>query len=107
MLHTTEGLAEGQSRSIGGTSTDWGRRGGTGGGPEPKDIKGPAGRTRMAEIYASLDWYNRGQHHSTPQWSEERDAGRMRLDRVEGGDSRRTGPSRTTNQDVPLEAKCR
>ena len=59
----------------------------------------------MAEIYASLDWYNRGQHHSTPQWSEERDAGRMRLDRVEGGDSRRTGPSRTTNQDVPLEAK--
>ena len=43
MLHTTEGLAEGQSRSIGGTSTDWGRRGGTGGGPEPKDIKGPAG----------------------------------------------------------------
>ena len=36
-------------------------------------------------------------------WSEERDAGRARLDRVEGGDSRRTGPSRTTTQDVPLE----
>ena len=26
------------------------------------------------------------------EWSEERDAGRARLDRVEGGDSRRTGP---------------
>ena len=37
------------------------------------------------------------------EWSEERDAGRARLDRVEGGDSRRTGPSRTTIQDVPLE----
>ena len=34
-----------------------------------------------------------------------RDAGRARLpvDRVEGGDSRRTGPSRTMIQDVPLE----
>ena len=37
------------------------------------------------------------------EWSEERDAGRARLDRVEGGDSRRTVPSRTTTQDVPLE----
>jgi len=27
----------------------------------------------------------------------------MRLDRVEGGDSRRTGPGRTTSQDVPSE----
>ena len=35
-------------------------------------------------------------------WSEERDAGGGRLDRVEGGDLRRTGPSRTTIQDVPL-----
>ena len=43
MLHTTEGLAEGQSRRSGGTSADWGRRSGTGGGPEPKDIEGPAG----------------------------------------------------------------
>ena len=32
-----------------------------------------------------------------------RDTGRARLDRVEGGDSRRTGPSRPTIQDVPLE----
>ena len=32
--------------------------------------------------------------------SEERDAGR--LDRAEGGDLQRTGPSRTTIQDVPL-----
>jgi hypothetical protein len=31
-------------------------------------------------------------------WGEERDAGRARLDRVEGGDSRRTGPSRTTTK---------
>ena len=29
-------------------------------------------------------------------WSVERDAGRARLDRVDGGDSRRTGPDRTT-----------
>ncbi len=36
--------------------------------------------------------------------SEERDAGRARLDRVEGKDSRRTGPSRTRIQDVPLGA---
>ena len=43
MLHTTEALAEGQSRRSGGTSADWGRRSGTGGGPEPKYIEGPAG----------------------------------------------------------------
>ena len=43
---------------------------------------------------ASLDCY---------EWSEKRDAGWARLDRVEGGDSRRTGPSRTTIQDVLLE----
>ena len=35
-------------------------------------------------------------------WSEERNAGRARLVRVEGGDLLRTGPSRTTIQDVPL-----
>ena len=37
------------------------------------------------------------------EWSEERGAGRARLDWVEGGDSRRTGPSRTKIQDVRLE----
>jgi hypothetical protein len=37
------------------------------------------------------------------EWSGERDTGRGRLDQVEGGDSRRTGPSRITIQDVPLE----
>jgi hypothetical protein len=61
----------------------------------------------MAEIYASLDRCNRlgtvGSITRLHQWSKERDAGRMRLDRVEGGDSRRTGPGRTTSQDVPLE----
>ena len=36
-------LAEGQSRHSGGASEDWGRRGGTGGGPAPTDIEGPAG----------------------------------------------------------------
>ena len=36
-------LAEGQSRHGGGASEDWGRRGGTGGGPAPTDIEGPAG----------------------------------------------------------------
>ena len=35
-------------------------------------------------------------------WSEERDAGRARLDRVEGGDLRRTGPSQTKIQDAQL-----
>ena len=38
-------------------------------------------------------------------WCEERDAGRARtarLDRVERGDLRQTGPSRTTIQEVPL-----
>jgi hypothetical protein len=39
------------------------------------------------------------------EWSEERGAGRGRLDwaRIEGGDSRLTGPSRTKMQDVRLE----
>jgi hypothetical protein len=37
------------------------------------------------------------------EWSKERGAGRARLDWVEGGDSRRTGPSRTKIQDVRLE----
>ncbi len=32
-----------------------------------------------------------------------RDTGRAQLDRVEGGDSRRTGPSLTMIQDKPLE----
>jgi hypothetical protein len=36
-------LAEGQSRHSDGASEDWGRRGGTGGGPAPTDIEGPAG----------------------------------------------------------------
>ena len=58
----------------------------------------------MAGIYAPLDWFNMpGRITRLPQWSKERDAGRMRLDRVEGRDSRRNGPSRTTSQDVPLE----
>ena len=37
------------------------------------------------------------------QGSKERVAGRARLDRAESGGSRRTGPSRTTIQDVPFE----
>ena len=40
------------------------------------------------------------------EWSEERDAGRVRLDRVEGGDSRRTGPSRTTNRWKLVTLQC-
>ena len=44
-----------------------------------------------------------GREPGCSEWSEKRDAGWARLDRVEGGDSRRTGPSRTTIQDVPLE----
>ena len=42
-LHTMAALAEGQSRHSGGASEDWGRRGGTGGGPAPTDIEEPAG----------------------------------------------------------------
>ncbi len=58
----------------------------------------------MAGIYASLDWYDMpGRITRLPRWSKERDAGRVRLDQVEGGGSRRTGPSRTTSRDVPLE----
>ena len=58
----------------------------------------------MAEIYASLDRYNLpGRITRLLPWSKERDAGQARLDRVEGGEPRRTGPSRTTSQDVPLE----
>jgi hypothetical protein len=62
---------------------------------------------------SALDWCNMpGRIRVTrlPRWSKESDAGqsRTRLDRVEGGDSLRTGPSRTTNQDVPLERlECR
>ena len=58
----------------------------------------------MAEIYASLDWYNLpGSITRLLPRSKERDAGQARLDRVEGGEPRRTGPSRTMSQDVPLE----
>ena len=42
-LHIMAALAEGQSRHSDGASEDWGRRGGTGGGPAPTDIEGPAG----------------------------------------------------------------
>jgi hypothetical protein len=38
-LHTAEALAEDQSRRSGGTSEDWGWRGGTGGGPGPINIE--------------------------------------------------------------------
>ena len=42
-LHIMPALAEDQGRHSGGASEDWGRRGGTGGGPAPTDIEGPAG----------------------------------------------------------------
>ena len=60
----------------------------------------------MAGIYAPLDWFNMpGRITRLPLWSKERDAGRTRLDWVEGGDSRRTGPSRSMSQDVSLEGQ--
>ncbi len=88
--HIMAALAEGQSSHSGGASDDWGRRAGTGGGPAPTDIEGPAGgvagaRTpsRMAEIYASLDRYNLpGRITRLLPWSKEGDAGQARLDRV-------------------------
>jgi hypothetical protein len=54
----------------------------------------------MAGVYTSLDW-NAGPHQLTASGGARRDAGRARLDRVEGRDSLRTGPSRI--QDVPLK----
>ena len=114
-LHTMAALAEGQSRHSGGASEDWGRRGGTGGGPAPTDIEGPAGgvmsRQRCGRNttsdgrdlrFAGLVQHA-GPHHSTaPMEQGERCRSSARLDRVEGGDSRRNGPTRTTNQDLPL-----
>ena len=45
-----------------------------------------------------------GPRRSTaPEGSKQRVAARARLDRVESKGLRRTGPSRTTIQDVPLE----
>jgi hypothetical protein len=46
-------------------------------------------RTRMAGVFASLGW---AASLDCSEGSKERDAGRARLDRVEGGDPRRTGP---------------
>jgi hypothetical protein len=60
----------------------------------------------MAGVCTLLDRENltcRAVSLDCSEWSEEKDAGRARLDRVEGGDSRRTGPSRTTIQDVLSE----
>jgi hypothetical protein len=71
-LHPAEALAEDQSRRSGGTSEDWGWRGGTGGGSGPMDIEvarrrcheptaarvRAGARTRMAGIYSTLDRYN-------------------------------------------------
>jgi len=48
--------------------------------------------------------HHAGPRRSTaPEGSKERVAARARLDRVESRGLRRTGPSRTTVQDVPLE----
>ena len=48
--------------------------------------------------------HHAGPRRSTaPEGSKERVAARARLDRVESRGLRRTGPSRTTIQDVPLE----
>ena len=110
-------LAEGQSRHSDGASEDWGRRGGTGGGPAPTDIEGPAGgvmnRLRCGRSsdsdgrdlrFAGHGRYNlQGNITRLPPWGKERDFGQARLDRAEGGEPLRTGPGRTMSQDVPLE----
>ena len=71
-LHATPrgGAGGDQSRRSGGTSEDWGWRGGTGGGPGPMDIEvarrrsheptavRAGARTRMAGIYSTLDRHN-------------------------------------------------
>ena len=68
----------------------------------------------MARVYTGTSC--RAASPDRSEWGEERGAGRVRLDWVQGGDSRQTGPpgrpghrdratgpSRTTIQDVPLE----
>ena len=119
-LHPAEALAEGQSRRIGSTSEDWGWRGGTGGGPGPVDIEvarrrsheptavRAGARTRMAGIYSTLDRYNMlGRITRLPRWSRRDVLAGARLDRVDGGGSRWTGPTRSRSQDVPLEVGSR
>ncbi len=88
---------------------------GTGGGPGLTDIEGPAGGV-MSRLRCGRNTNSDGQdlrfaglvqhagpHHSTAPMEQGERCRSGRLDWVEGGDSRRTGPSRTTIQDVPLE----
>ena len=122
-LHTVEELAEGQSRRSGGASEDWGWRGSTSGGPGLMDIEEARRRSLdCRDLHYAVPVQHTGPHHSTaPNGARRempagrswiglkaethggRDAGRVQLDWVEGRDSRRTGPSRTIRQDVPLE----
>ena len=59
-LHTMAALAEGQSRHSGGASEDWGRRGGTGGGPAPTDIDNGKIYGRLKEIIHQFTRRSRG-----------------------------------------------
>ena len=119
-LHTAEALAEDQSRRSGGTSEDWGWRGGTGGGPGPMDIE--VARRWCHEPTAVRPEFGLGWPGSTLRWTgtpcraasldcpdgarREVPAG-ARLDRAEGGGSRWTGPTQSRSQDVLLEVGSR
>ena len=118
-LHPAEALTD-QNRRSGGTSEDWGWRGGTGGGPGPMDIEvarrqsheptavRAGARTRMAGIYSTLDRHNMlGRITRLPRWSRRDVLAGARLDRVDGGGSRWTGPTRNRSQDLPLEVGSR
>ena len=67
-LPTLAALAEGQSRHSGGASEDWGRRGGTGGGPAPTDIEEPAGGV-ISEPTAVRPELGLGWPRSTLRWT--------------------------------------
>ena len=66
-LHTAEALAEDQSRRSGGTSEDWGWRGGTGGGPGPMDIE--VARRRCHEPTAMRPELGLGWPGSSLRWT--------------------------------------
>jgi hypothetical protein len=87
-------------------------RGGAGGGPEPADIEGARSRsygggaararTRRAGVYAPLDWTTcRAAPLVCSDWSEEKDAGRSRLDRVEGGGEGDSYPAAERHLQIP------
>ena len=74
---------------------------------EPTMVRAGA-RTRLAGIYSALDQYNvLGRITRLPRWSRRDVLAGARLDQVDGGGSRWSGPTRNRSQDVPLEVGSR